>query len=121
MATNHNYIYLGFLDNDNDIIKVGMTQQTCYTRCKNADYTIYMAIEIMEKCNRFNLRAIETKVLKYYTNKYSIAKGNEYFNCSKSLTKITSEFMNITKAIIKQELGQVFYQEIKAKVRPNFY
>lgn len=121
MATNHNYIYLGFLDNDSNVIKVGMTQQTCYTRCKNADYTICMAIEIMEKCDRFDLRVIEAKVLKYYTNKYSIAKGEEYFNCSKSLTKIASEFMDITKAIIKQELGQVFCQEIKAKVRPNFY
>lgn len=121
MAKNHNFIYLGFTDDDDDVIKVGMTQQTCYARCKNTDFTIYMAIEIMEKCSRMDLKVIEAKVLRYYTKNYSIAKGEEYFYCLKSLAKITNEFINTVREIIKQELGIVFCQEIKMKVQPNLY
>ena len=45
--TNHYYIYLGRKNGKRVIHKVGQTRQTCYARCKNANYKIGCAFEII--------------------------------------------------------------------------
>ena len=42
MAFN-SYVYFGFSDTNPNIVKIGYTERTCWTRCKGADYTIYGA------------------------------------------------------------------------------
>ena len=77
----HAYLYLGFTD-DETMIKIGQTTQTCWSRCKKSDYTIYTAIDLSNYNIRncfFKLDYFENLMVHYYHREYSLAKGSEYF------------------------------------------
>jgi hypothetical protein len=126
MATNHAYIYLGMLDEDDDIIKIGMTRQTCYARSNTADFTIQRAYEIY-KCrngritliSQQELRAVEKEILQRYRNKYCTVRGMEYFKAEQNIRKLSIEFEKEMNDILqKADYMGSFFRE---PVQPYYY
>ena len=87
--TNHYYIYLGRENGKRVIHKVGQTRQTCYARCKNADYKIGCAFDIIfsdemtDKEKRELLTFVENIIITRFKEKYKIEHGREYFRTTK--------------------------------------
>lgn len=75
----HNFIYLGKEKGTRTVFKVGMTTQTCYARCKNSDYKIGCAFEILSDIPIRQLLDIEDTIIKIFDDKFSVAHGREYF------------------------------------------
>lgn len=96
--TNHYYIYLGRENGKRVIHKVGQTRQTCYARCKNADYKIGCAFEIefdkkvSDEMKRSLLTCVENIILSEFHSVYKIAHGREYFRTTKQNWDIVQPF-----------------------------
>ena len=131
--TNHYYIYLGRENGKRVIHKVGQTRQTCYARCKNADYKIGCAFDITFKKNisdetkRHILTVCENIILGEFHRKYKIEHGREYFRTTKQnwdIVKIffKEEMENMLDIFIKDStnsiVGYTFYE---GWVAPNTY
>jgi hypothetical protein len=114
MATKYSYLYLGFLDDDSSVIKIGRTSQTCKARCKNADYTIYYGIRLFKQIKNIDkticceelsiptLNSLEQLILSYYRQNYKLNKGFEYFNNKdKDFNFLKKEFEEIVNKVLK--------------------
>lgn len=71
-------IYCGFLNENDNVVKIGRTVKTCYARCKNTDYTIHQAAFFFEIEYDVYI-AIENELRKMYKKLYNLYDGNEYF------------------------------------------
>lgn len=111
--TNHYYIYLGRENGKRVIHKVGQTRQTCYARCKNADYKIGCAFEIEFKKNLTDevkkdlLTCIENIILSEFRRVYKIEHGREYF-------RTTKQNWDIVKPFFKDKMESFFNTQSKA-------
>ena len=88
MATNHYYIYLGRERGKRVVHKVGQTRQTCWARCAHADYLIGVGIDIHVPGKTFDLKRkqlneAERIIIDYFTHRFPIEHGNEYFRTKK--------------------------------------
>ena len=122
--TNHYYIYLGRENGKRVIHKVGKTRQTCYARCKNADYKIGCAFELDtdmgERLNKLALDAIENEILYIFKQHYKIEHGREYFRTPKTYWEdIKPFFIEEMKKILDRWHMEYTYYE--GWVAPNTY
>jgi hypothetical protein len=117
--TNHYYIYLGRENGKRVIHKVGQTRQTCYARCKSADYRIGCAFEIVMPENypvaqkRKTLNEIEQCIIYYFESNFKLEHGREYFRTSKKYwEQVKPMFVEEMKFIIKDvfELDYVYHE-----------
>ena len=105
--TNHYYIYLGRENGKRVIHKVGQTRQTCYARCKNADYKIGCAFDIIfsdkitDKEKRELLTVAENIVITRFREKYKIEHGREYFRTTKqNWNTVKAYFEEVTRDLL---------------------
>lgn len=109
----HSYLYLGLLDDNPSIMKIGRTSQTCGSRCSNADYTIYYGIRLFirtktidgtnyQELSTATLNSLEQLVLVRYRQNYKPYKGNEYFNNNnKNFECLKKEFEKVVSEILE--------------------
>jgi hypothetical protein len=131
--TNHYYIYLGRENGKRVIHKVGQTRQTCYERCKNADYKIGCAFEIEFKKNLTDevkkglLTCIENIILGEFRSVYKVEHGREYFRTTKQNWDIVQPFFKEkmenfldwqVKSINSMVIGYTYHE---GWVAPNTY
>lgn len=126
--TNHYYIYLGRENGKRVVHKVGQTRQTCYARCKNADYKIGCAFEftfipMYEEHKKMYLNKIEREIIHRFKELYKIEHGNEYFRTPKQNWDIVKPIFiaEMEKIISKWEIifaDCVFHE---GWVAPNTY
>lgn len=105
--TNHYYIYLGRENGKRVIHKVGQTRQTCYARCKNADYKIGCAFEIVfknkvsEESKKSTLTVLENIILSKFREHYKVEHGREYFRTPK-------QNWDTVKVFFEEEMKDIF-------------
>lgn len=102
-------LYMGYLKQNTKytVIKIGQTTKTCWSRCKNEDYHICQAVQLLYHHNTNIPKGLsdflEAAMLFEYRNKYPAFKGNEYFYIeNKSKEEIEKEWYNIINTLIKQ-------------------
>lgn len=120
MACNHSFIYLGLSKENKNIIKVGQTQQTCWARCKYADYRIGLAFEIFtsdgKRCIDNNLLTqIEKEILQVFREQFLTVKGREYFKISEDWEDIKWFFAEELQKILnyKHVTFEMFYKWVE--------
>jgi hypothetical protein len=114
--TNHYYIYLGRENGKRVIHKVGQTRQTCYARCKNADYKIGCAFEIefsknlTDEVKKSLLTCIENIILGEFRSVYKVEHGREYF-------RTTKQNWDVVKPFFKEKMESFFNTQNRALQR----
>lgn len=123
----HYHIYLGRERGKRVIHKVGQTTQTCYARCKSADYIIGCSFEIimpndyLATKKKKILNEIEQCIISYFSDNFKLEHGNEYFRTTKKKWEdVKPIFMEEMKFILTDvyELNYVFHE---GWVAPNTY
>lgn len=116
----HCYLYIG-KGSCKNIYKIGRTTQTCYQRCKNANYTIIGAIDLTLNAHKnITLNKLERQMIKEFQKKYKIAYGNEYFRIPKrDHYKIVKFWQDIVMEIIKENVTHI--EERYGEVGPYTY
>ena len=80
----HSHIYLGRERGKRVVHKVGLTTQTCYARCKNADYLIGMSFEIdFPRNSTIWLNDVENFIIGRFEENFVLEHGREYFRTPK--------------------------------------
>lgn len=124
---NHYFIYLGRERGKRVIHKVGQTTQTCYARCKSADYLIGCGFEIIMPNDYIATRKkkilneIEQCIISYFADNFKLEHGNEYFRTTKlKWEQVKPMFINEMKFILNDvfELDYVIHE---GWVTPNSY
>lgn len=120
MASNHSFIYLGLSKENKNIVKVGQTQQTCWARCKYADYRIGLAFEIFtpdgKRCIDNNLLTqIEKEILQVFREQFLTVKDREYFKISEDWEDIKWFFAEELQKILnyKHVTFEMFYKWVE--------
>lgn len=109
MATNHYFIYLGQERGKRVVHKVGQTMQTCYARCKNADYRIGVGIDIAVpgityRAKKDQLNEAEDFIVGYFASRWKIEHGQEYFRTPKyNWEKIRIEFLAAMMVFLEEK------------------
>ena len=120
---NHYFIYLGTERGKRVVHKVGQTTQTCWARCRNADYLIGVGIDInfYNHHNKYKaLSEVENMIVNYFNSMFPIEHGNEYFRCKKhKWEQIKPIFLN--KMIEYLENKGYGYTIHEGWVAPNTY
>ena len=124
---NHYFIYLGRERGKRVVHKVGQTTQTCYARCKSADYLIGCGFEIIMPNDYIATRKkkilneIEQCIISYFADNFKLEHGNEYFRTTKlKWEQVKPIFINEMKFILNNvfELEYVIHE---GWVTPNSY
>lgn len=120
MISNHSFIYLGLSKENKNIIKVGQTQQTCWARCKYADYRIGLAFEIFNADGKNHidnnlLTQIEKEILQVFREQFLTVKGREYFKISEDWEDIKWFFAGEMQKILnyKHVTFEMFYKWVE--------
>ena len=119
----NNKLYFGTLNKDKSIIKVGITSQTCWARCKNADYRICRAIRF-PNLEYYEVKALECLMINEYRKIKKIYKGEEYFYSGlTSLKDNIEEWYSIIEKVMNVfNLKEYDYQICGTKyVTPHSY
>ena len=124
---NHYFIYLGRERGKRVVHKVGQTTQTCYARCKNADYLIGCGFEIIMPNDYIATRKkkilneIEQCIISYFVDNFKLEHGNEYFRTTKlKWEQIKPIFINEMKFILN-DVFELEYVIHEGWVTPNSY
>ena len=103
-------LYMGYYEGKTEytVIKIGKTTKTCWSRCKNEDYLICQAVNLMRYSYLDNnipnglCDFLEAAMIFEYRNRYKTYKGDEYFYIpNKSKFEIEKEWRDILNTIIQ--------------------
>lgn len=89
-----------------ELCKIGFTEQTCFTRCRNADYTITHAFEDAN-LTRADLQFIEAWIRCQFKKKYEQI-GDDYFVVNRQKKTAEKLFIQCVKQAYKM-LGKEMY------------
>lgn len=124
---NHYFIYLGRERGKRVVHKVGQTTQTCYARCKSADYLIGCGFEIIMPNDYIATRKkkilneIEQCIISYFADNFKLEHGNEYFRTTKlKWEQVKPIFINEMKFILN-DVFELEYVIHEGWVTPNSY
>lgn len=111
-----NYVYLG-KGLEEGVYKIGMTKQTCWSRCHNSDYRIGIAFSVVPKDSSFltrnhTLHTLEQGLIKMFKELFPIAHGKEYFKINASWDTVKELFsLKITSMIEDMGLEYRIYDD----------